>query len=288
MTNATCSPSRPHPRPVASTRRTTTPTRDLRRRGVAVAATAAAMVLSLGSCSSTGRSDADRPPGASTTIARRTTTTGSTAVEPDPTTTTVVVRPDVEPVVEDLDLDAARARLEGINLTIDDLPEGWTADPPLEEVDTVVDQCTTNGDGVLVRAPSDRFSLIDGTGGLGLDTSSGYLDSEVTADALMGELGTEDFADCATEMLLTAEGVSFEGALAQVEEVPELGDDAVALQGDFAITDTEGTTAHLSAIVVAIRTDQVITTVTATAVNTPGDEPLLYEVLDLVAERQAD
>ncbi|HEX2576560.1 MAG TPA: hypothetical protein VHK88_09450, partial [Aquihabitans sp.] len=190
--------------------------------------------------------------------------------------------------IDEAELDDANDRVQRINLTIDDLPEGWVAEAPIEEVTSVVTECTEYGvdENVVAKAASDRFSLIVDQGGLGLDTTSGYLESVETAEMLMGELGSTDFADCATEQLLSAEGVTVEGQLNQFDGMPELGDEVVALQGDFAMSDTSGASVQLSAIIVAIRTDQVITTVSATAVDTPGDEQLLYQVLDLVAERQ--
>ncbi len=281
----------------------TAPTpRSARHRAARATATstagAALVVLALLSGCST-RGDAAPAEPTTTVAAEATTTTEADAGTPttDPVEEPVddPVEPDepVEPVEPDEgsldgDVEAARARAAAVNLTIDDLPVGWTAEPAVEEVETVVSTCTINGtDADLVaKAGSDRFSLVRDGGGLALETSTGVLDGESVASALMSELGSDEFAACATGQLLSAEGVTVDGALAPSDALPELGDEVVALQGDFAMSD-ETDQAQVSVIVVAIRTDQVITTVTATAVNTPGDEQLLYQVLDLVAERQA-
>lgn len=225
------------------------------------------------------------------------TTEADEPVEPDEPPTTVeeddpseemdapVGPDDIDPA----EVDDAQDRVERINLTSEDLPAEWVSEPADDEIGSVLQTCTTSGvdENVVARDRSDRFSLPTGSGGgLGLDTSSGYLVDEATAEDLVAELGSDAFAACATEELLSADGVTIEGALSPVDGLSGYGDEVVALQGGFDLSDETGATAHLDASVIAIRTDQVLTIVSATALDTEGDEALLAQVLDLVAERQ--
>lgn len=270
-----------------------------RRRATAIALGVAAIVA-LGACSFSGGIDRDDAVGTDETSGQEAppsteaddpATTEEGTEDPDPTTTTETTEVEEDPLpggIDAAELDDAQDRVERINLTLEDLPAGWVSEPAIDEVGSVVADCTTNGDdaNVVARDRSDRFSLVVGTGGLGLDTASGYLlDEDVAAD-LMAELATPDFAACATEQLVSADGVTVVGELAPVADAPALADEVTVLQGDFSLSDDTGATAQLSALVVAIRTDQVVTTVSATAVDTPGDDQLLTEVLELVAERQ--
>lgn len=271
-----------------------------RRRRTTAAALGVAAIVALGACSFSGGIDGDEAAGAEakseqdaprTTEASEAPTTEAPAEDPDPTTTTSTTQVESDPLPEDIDaaeLDDAQDRVDRINLTLEDLPAGWVSEPAIDEVGSVVADCTTSGvdDNVVARDRSDRFSLVVGTGGLGLDTASGYLVSEDVAVDLMAELASSEFAACATEQLVSADGVTVVGELAPVADAPALADEVTLLQGDFSLSDDTGATAQLSALVVAIRTDQVVTTVSATAVDTPGDDQLLTEVLELVAERQ--
>jgi hypothetical protein len=267
------------------------------RRRQALAATAAIVALGLGACSASGGAATAEPaPTTAPTNAPTGTDTPQQPVDPqpdpepeptpDPTTppTTDVPSPDGGDVAE------IEARLAAINLTLDDLPEGWTSEPAIEKTTTVVDDCTTLGgpENILARSSSDRLSLVVEGGGLGLDTSSGYAIDTDTAAALLSELGSSDFATCATEQLLSGgEDVTVEGAFQPIDGGLDLGDGASALQGDFQLSDATGQSAQMSVIIVTIRTGQILTTVSAISYDVAGDEQLLYQVLDTVAARQA-
>jgi hypothetical protein len=262
------------------------PTRN--RRATEVAAMAAAVALSLGlglgACSTSGEDAGSDEPQATTTAAD-TAVEETTTTEADETTTTEAEDPDIDPD----ELDDAEDRVERVNLTIDDLPEGWTAEPNEDTDDSVMDTCSTVGldEHTVAEASSDRFSLQQDQGVLTLETGTGYLDDESVAVDLMAELAGDEFAACASEGLLDAGEVEIQGELMPTSGLPELGDEATALQGDFSLTDSaSGESAQLSVLVIAIRTDQVVTVLTATAIDTPGDEQLLYGLLDVIAERQ--
>lgn len=265
-----------------------------RRRRRAVGVAAALLALGLGACSASG-GDASADPGPTTTAAPATTEAPAPdpdpEPDPEPTPTTEATDPDPDPDPDpDGDLAAIEARLDAINLTLDDLPEGWTSEPAIEKSTTVVEDCTALGgpDHVLARSSSDRFSLVVDGGGLGLDTSSGYVADVDTAADLLSELGSSDFAACATEQLLAGgEDVTVDGAFQPIDGGLDLGDGATALQGDFHLSDATGQSAQMSVLIITIRTDQILTTVSAISYDVPGDEQLLYQVLDLVAARQA-
>ena len=261
-----------------------------RRPALAVAAASIALLLGLSACGLSGDDDAEPVVVTSTEAAGEPVTTVADAPDEPVTTVTDESDPDAgDPVESGIDpSEDPQQRVESVNLTLDDLPEGWVSEPPDDEVSGVVQRCTVSGvdSNLVAKDRSDRFSLTVGDGGLGLDTATGYLVSEPVAEDLMSELGADEFAACATEELLSADGVTVDGALTPAWDVPSLGDETVAVQGEFDMSDTTGASLHLSVIVLAIRTDQVVTTVSATAVDTEGDDALLADVLDLVAERQ--
>ena len=61
-----------------------------------------------------------------------------------------------------------------------------------------------------------------------------------------------------------------------------------ALSGTFTITDpTAGDTIELKAAVVAIRTGDLVTTLTVATIDTAGDGDLFESLVGTVAERQA-
>lgn len=302
---ATLPPTAPHPGRARRAAPTTA-----RRRTVAVGATALALVLGLGACGTSAGEKAD----AQTTVAAKPTTTTTVAEE---TTTTVAADDDpilhgdipvddpTDPIddpdeptdpVEDPDqpedVDILN-RLEHINIAIDDLPAGWEAEPADPTEAGIIEACASNAgeQDLLFTTRSDSFSLTDpeAGGGLGLDAGSGWMADEAVADDLMDELKTDEFAACASDQLLTTDdpSVTVEGTFQPAEIEAELGDDVAVLQGDFTMSDAEQTI-QVSGLVITIRTGQVITTVTASAINVPGDEQLLYGLLDLVAQRQAE
>jgi hypothetical protein len=188
----------------------------------------------------------------------------------------------------------ALARAEAANITIDDLPDGWTGEPPEVEENTAFDRCTDldlDAD-TVAKAQSDHFEFVTGDGGqLTVSSTSGVLSGEDEATAMVDEFADAAFADCVTEALRTdlgATDMTGSLAVAPADELPDLADQTGGMGGAFTITDpTSGETIQLQTAVLAIRTGDLVTTVSVAAVDTEGDGELFESLAGLVAERQA-
>lgn len=243
---------------------------------------AAALTVGLTACSSNGNTE-DKV--STTTAAEQSTSAGSdSSASSEPSTTTS----------DDDDATAeAEARAEAANITIDDLPDGWTATPAdASEDDSVFDTC---GDLDLdeitvakVRSDNFDFEASDGTS-LSLSSTSGVLTSEENATSMVRLLDTDEFASCVTDAFIErVTGATVTGEFTPVgsSATPKLGDQVTALQGDLTIT-AAGDVVPAKLMVVAIRTDDLVTTVAASAFGAEPDGELLKDLLTLVAERQA-
>lgn len=240
---------------------------------------AAAAILTVGAagCSSDDDSKAEST---TTEAAEETTTTKA-----EETTTT-------EATSTTADEDEAEARAEAANLTIDDLPEGWTATPDESDDESVFDTC---GDmdldsKTVAKVSSDNFEFTTPEGGsLQLRTTSGVLTSTEDASAMLDMLATDEFAACTTdgfEAQVTGATVTGEVAVIPDSELPELADQVAALHGLLTISTTDEQV-PMRLTVIALRTGDLVTTVAASAIGAEPDGALLDQVLTLVAERQA-
>ena len=124
-----------------------------------------------------------------------------------------------------------------------------------------------------------------------IQSATGYLDDLDPSSEMIEIMSDDEFVDCSTQGVIDSNDnpdLEITGGLEQAG-VPQLGDGLAALQGDYTFTHTpSGQSAHLGALLILVRTETMVTAVTATAVDTPGDEQLLYDLLDTIADRQAD
>ena len=196
----------------------------------------------------------------------------------------------------DPDQATAQHVVESVNLTVDDLPAGWTAKPDDGADHNVFDQCA--GDALdldqhtVAKARSMELTKdLEGNAQLMVQTATGYLDDVDPASEMVEILGDQEFVDCSTKGVVDSNDnpdLAITGGFQTAEGLPQLGDGLAALQGDFTIADKpSGLSAHLGALMIVVRTGPLVTAVTATAVDTPGDEQLLYGLLDTIAQRQA-
>lgn len=251
------------------------------------ALTAGAACTSAGS-GDVGGSTTTEADGTSTTEADGTTTTTEADAPDDTTTTTEADAPDD---IDAQERDDAQDRVERIDLVAEDLPAEWEATPAPDSAESgLLDRCTDLpvDDIVVARHRSDDFMHAPGDGGeLRISSTSGYFVDDAAAEDVLGAVATEEFGTCLSDAMFGDSDFEVDGSVRVNPDVPELGDERVALVGDYTITDPDsGDSSFMSLIVMGIRTDQVVTIVPAMAIDTPGDEQLLYGLYDLIVERQ--
>lgn len=232
----------------------------------------AALVLT--GCSDDGDGDDDAT---TTTIA--VTTTG----DPLESTSSTTARP-VDPASE-----AAMDRAEALNLLVEDFPSGWQNLPQAEAEVTVVELCTTVDldSHRLAQARSDAFTFTIEPGTLQASSAVTIVDDEAAAIQLVEDFRTDSFVRCATDTLRRDTDLyTISGSLSRNDTDPDLGDEAVALSGEFTITPTDGSPAHtLSAIVVAIRQGDTVVTFNTTASDRGFEEETTRTLLTVIDER---
>ena len=242
--------------------------------------TAIAAVVMLVGTTACGNSSSDKDTAATTTKAETTTTSAeaSTTSESESESSSA----------------AAEERAEAANLTLDDLPDGWTSTPNGEENDSnVFDTCgDLDLDEITVaKVSSDNFEYAtsDG-GGLTLTTTLGVFDSEENAQAMVDIIGEQAFADCTTTAmadLAAVPGMTGSVAPTPTGELPDVADQVGALSGEFTIPTPQGNST-MRVMLIAVRTGDLVTTISGTAIDTEPDGALMNDVVNLVDDRQAD
>ena len=274
----------------------------------------ATLLFVAAACGTDGKADDAAKKTPATTAAPSTTTTE--AAEPTDVTDhddhdTDVTQPadepddDVTEPADDADAELlgeadAQAAVESVNLTIDDLPagEGWTSEPDDGADDNVFDKCAGEeldlDEHTIAKARGEELTneLEDDAELHDPDRHRlpGRPRSLQRDDRDPERRGVRRLHDArASSTPTTTRTWRSPAASSTADGVPQLGDGLAALQGDFTITHTpSGESAHLGALLILVRTETLVTAVTATAVDTPGDEQLLYGLLDTIADRQAD
>lgn len=248
-------------------------------RSAAVLVACAALALS--ACSDDGGDEAD----ATTTTTEVIDDTPTSATEPGGVSTSIV-DDGSEP---DPALEAVRERAESRNLTIDDFPSGWQSLPPSEAETTAVLLCTTVDldEHLLAQVRSDGFSYTIDPGTLAANSAVTVLDDEASATDLLADFRDDGFVRCATDALSQdTDTYDITGGLTRDDSAPSLGDESVALSGDFVITPTDGTPPHsLSARVVGIRKGDTVVTFSTTAVDRLPDEQVISDLLTTLDQR---
>ncbi len=236
--------------------------------------------LALSACSSDGDDEAD----ATTTTEAGDDTATSVPQPVGPSTSVVDDGSEPDPAAE-----AVRERAESRNLTIDDFPSGWQSLPPSEAEVSVVELCTTVDldEHLLAQVRSDGFSYTIDPGTLQASSAVTVLDSEAAATDLLDDFRDDAFVRCATDALSQdTDTYDITGGLARNDSEPGLGDESVALSGDFVITPTDGTPPHsLSAVVVGIRKGDSVVTFSTTAVDRNPDEQVIQDLLTTLDQR---
>lgn len=253
-----------------------------RRRWVAVTAFTALALGSLGACSSDSDDTQDdtTQDDATTTSADGGATTTDTEAPPD------TLDPELEAAMR-----AAMTRAEAANLVIDDFPpSGWEHLPPAEGDVGPLETCSTVDldEHLLGLYRSDSFSTSVDPGTLQVSSSATVLDTVAAAADVLADFRTDSFVGC-VDGLFNGSTDTYErtGTLTRNETAPTLGDEAVALSGEYVISPLDGTPDHTaSLVVVAVRTGDLVTVLNSTAVDRNLDEELVRTLLDVLVQRQ--
>lgn len=248
----------------------------------AVAVATVLAVGALGACSDDGD---DGATDATTTVPADDAGTTEATATPDTEGPPDTLDPELEATMR-----AAMDRAEAANLVIDDFPAGWEHLPPAEGDVGPLETCATvDLDTHLMGLyRSDSFSTSVDPGTLKVSSSATVLDTVEAATDLLADFRTDTFVGCVDD-LFNASTDLYEsaGSLTRNETAPALGEEAVALSGDYEITPTDGTPpSTLTMAVVAVRTGDLVTVLSATAVDRTIDEELVRSLLDVLVQRQ--
>lgn len=254
----------------------------LSRRGRQAVAAAFALTLLAAACG--GDDGGDDPAPSSTTEPAATSTSPDGSTEPDP-----------EPEPDGPDVDEAEALAESLNLTIEDMGDGWQADDSESDSEGGVSECYQDVDLDAIevaQADSPQFttSSLDGSQGQVVQTSTIVLDEEASAEAIMAEIGDDRFADCVDDVLVDSIGAGggqvIDSGIVVVEDQGGLGDASGGLAGAISLM-TGGNQIDGQLALYFIRTDNVITGVQVLDLGGMGFEETLGDLLDLVDKRHA-
>lgn len=216
------------------------------RTGARVAAAACALAFLVAACGSDDDS-ADTADETTTTAADASTTTaadGSSTTEGDGSTTTEGDAP-----AEGRDPAEAEAIIEAVNLTIDDFADGWEAEEQGEDdSEDDIDSCFTTVDleaTTVAEGETPQFSAETAEGeGQIVNMRTVVLDSVETAEAVVAEVGTNQFAGCATDGFLSSFNEGGGDVTVELEPSPDdppLAEESVGVVGAIQGTLADGT-----------------------------------------------
>lgn len=255
-------------------------------RRVAALGAALTLALALGACG--GDDDAADD---------TTTTTAATTTEAETTTTTEGDEPTTTTEAEDErpDDEEAEALAEAINLTLDDFAEGWTEEPADDdEGDDELNACFTEIDldeVTVAEADSPTFQIgsEDGSQGQVVQTTTIVFADDETAESVMAEIPTNQFAGCAEDALVASveeDNELIDSGLDPVEDTGGLGDEAAGLAGSISFTN-DGTEYSGQLAYYFIRTGNVVSGISLLDIGDVAFEDTLTGLLETVATRQA-
>lgn len=228
------------------------------------------------------------------------TTTTTTAPADDATTTTTAddgtttgsTEPEDDPEAEE-----AEALATSVNLTIDDFAEGWEEEPAEEDDEDELDACfqdvaIADVEVASVESPTFSISTDDGSQGQVVQTSTLVTDEETSAEAVVAEVGSNQFAGCAEDALIASVeqggGEITSSGLDLVEDQGGLGDESIGIAGAISFTSSDGSEADGQVALFLIRTENVVTAVTLLDIGDLAYQDTLTGLLEAVATRQAE
>lgn len=284
----------------------------LRTGGRALAA-ACALVLLAAACG--GDDDSAETTDASTTVGESTTTTA------DEETTTTAAEDESDDESEDEDADESddepeesdaddaddsddepeepggssedQALAEAVALDEDDFTAEWTAEES-DDDETDITECFTDVDLASVQLAefdSPTFSQQEGENYIASGATGIVLEDADTAEAILDESLTNQFAGCALDQVLAALSESgltiVESDLSPAPGVPNLAEQTTALNGFYSLEDADGTVYDGELSLWFIRTANVITGVSVFDLGDTEFATVVDEVTDVVGDKHA-
>jgi hypothetical protein len=235
---------------------------------------AIALTLVLAACGTTGEGESGDT--TSTTQAESSTTSE--------TTTSTTTEPEVD--------EAAQARAEAVDVTLDDFPAGWESSP--HEVDDDEDLITLCSEFDLEELSlavhnTDDFSIGDlsANDGQSMQIGTRIFEDEATAESILDVMPQDDFIACANQELESTYGEgSVEGEV-EARQFEGIGDQTEGFSGQLQVVDSNtGETVSVQLAFVAIRTGDLVTGLTAVGVGQGLDTSVLDDLGDRIVELQ--
>lgn len=272
------------------------------RTGGRALAAACALVLFVAACG--GDDDSAETTDASTTVAESTTTaddeTATTAAEDEPDDEPAEeAEPDAdEPNEDDDEPDDAsgaspedEALAEAVALDEDDFTAEWTAEES-DDDETDITECFTDVDLASVQLAefdSPTFSQEEGQNYIAAGSTGLVIEDEETAEAILDETLTNQFAGCALDLVLSAlsdSGLTIvDGDLSPAPDVPNVAEQTSALNGFFSVEDADGTVYDGELSLWFIRTEDVITGVSVFDVGDTDFATVVDETTTIVGDK---
>ncbi|HYI61428.1 MAG TPA: hypothetical protein VEW93_06440 [Acidimicrobiales bacterium] len=260
------------------------------RRAVAAAFALTLLVAACGGDDDASDDTPDTTATTATTAGGDSSTTATTEDGGSTTETTAAEGPDDE---------EAEALAESINLTIEDFADGWEEEPAEDDDDEEdeLDACfedvsIEDVELASVESPTFSVSTDDGSQGQVVQTSTIVVDEEASGEAIVAEIGTNQFAGCAEDALITSfeeDGGEITGSgLDPVDDQGGLGDESVGIAGAISFTSPDGTEADGQVALYFIRTENVVTAMSLFDFGDLAYEDTLADLLEAVANRQAE
>jgi len=196
----------------------------------------------------------------------------------------------------EVDAEDAAARAKAALLSMEDLPAGFerTPDEPGEDEggSDLEASCTPEFDNpgeTVARASSAAFTSgdLDANDGTYFTADSAVFSSEEIATAVVDRFGDDAFAACVTGSIKAPFAPArATGDLEAVGDV-DVGDQAAGLRGALAIRYPDGgMELALDIRIIAIRTHDLVTVLSAVAAGPTLDADLVGDLADIIVERQ--
>lgn len=227
-----------------------------------VGAFAITAALLLGACGTSSGNDADKKSDDTSTEATDTNSDGTNTDEPTTSSDTN---------------DEAQARADAVDLTVSDFPDGWEANPPEpDDPNNPLSTCDPSFDDAndtsIATHETDQFSIgsLDSGNGAQFSAETKVFESADDATTAVDPFTDQDVIDCIDETLKglfgDGQGATVSGQL--THDSGDIGaDQAERLVADYTINADDGSSADVSIGIIAIRTDDIATLVTAMAVG---------------------
>jgi len=253
-----------------------TPTRSV------VGAVALCLALLTAGCSSSGSDDAEKSDKTTTTAKPSETTT----TEAEETTTT------------EANSDDAQARAEAVQLTEDDFPTGWSAEPADETDDdpSPIDECDpsfADDSDEIGSFMNDDFvnGDVDNMDGTFFSLETKVFVDEDAAVAALAPFADDEVISCMNDGLIesmASDSVTMSGELVADDSYDiTTADETQGAYGEYTLSGADGSEVKFLVVVVLIRTGDIASNVTIMSIGDSLDPSELENPMKRIEELQA-